>query len=166
MQSGDKEVFAAAVYNELHLAATGTNDAHADAALRRLESAGDEFTLRWLETAAKNGSLAARRARFDATRERIRQRLVKSPVPAEKLVRERLMNAAVSDLTCSALEAPLKGFMWRWATTNTAGPAVRAELTKLQSEPLNTNSPTLPEAVRHRVNSYTTSLLEAPARRP
>jgi len=164
-QTGDKEVFAAALYNELHLAILRTNAAQAESALRQLQVDGDEFTVQWLERAATNNP--ARREELTAASERLRQRLAKDPRPAAGLVRARLLNAAVSDLTCSALEGPLKGFMWRWVETNASQPAVRAELTRLQAEPVKTNFDlTLPELIRNRANLYTTHLLAPPGKKP
>jgi hypothetical protein len=164
LQAGDQEVAAAAEYNLLHLAAVGTNDTEAKAALLKLAELGDEFTLAWLERHPPRTTSPERSALAQKTQEQIRHRVQTTPSAPEKLVYPRLLRTAVADLTCNALEVELKGFAWDWIRRQATNDAVRAELRQLARPGSAATLPLSPQHVRERASSYTDSLLNPPKR--
>ena len=135
IQVSDTEVAAAAKYNLLHIPLAGTNGPAIKAALHQLETVGDEFTARWIEILARCPEPDLYRLQLLATRARIEKRMAEAlPRPAEKLIRERFLRAAVANMTCNPLESPLPHFVMQWAGSHVSEPLFRAELRKFATE--------------------------------
>lgn len=163
-EAGDREVAAAAEYNLVHLRALAADEAVARPALEQLAKSGDAFTLQWLDAPGYLKIPAARQPQISATQERIRERLKgASPPPSEKQVEAWLLRAAVSDLTCNALEVPLGRFRTEWMTQHRDGPAVRSQLETLAASPRPATVPVFgPGFVRDRALSYCLAALNPP----
>ncbi len=164
VEAGDHEVAAAAEYNLLHLAATGTNNIEASAALVKLVTLGDEFTLAWLKKSSPRTTNRERQTLLRKTQSQIRHRLQAAPNAPEKLVSPRLLRMAVADLTCNDLEVEIKGFTFSWARLQATNSAVRAELRRLDQPASTTTSLPSPASVRQRASSYPDHLLKPPNR--
>jgi hypothetical protein len=164
VEAGDHEGMAAAEYNLLHLAAAGTNDTEASAALVKLATLGDEFTLAWLKKHSPRTTNRERRTLLRKTQGQIRHRLQIAPSAPEKLVWPRLLRMAVADLTCNDLEVEIKGFTFSWVRLQATKEAVRAELHRLD-QPASTAAPFQSSASIHqRASSYADHLLKLPNR--
>jgi hypothetical protein len=161
IQLSDTEVAAAAEYNLLHIPLAGTNGPAIAAALHQLETLGDEFTVRWLEVLVRRPEPDLFRAELLATRTRIENRLAEAaPRRPEKLVRERLLRAAVANLTCNPMESPLPRFVMQWAGRHAAEALFRAELKQLATRTLSTRDSFMIAAIRRLAAGRASSLLK------
>jgi hypothetical protein len=163
VQSGDREVQAAVGYNRLHLEAVSTDEAIARVALEALAKSGDAFTLDWLQGPHRGPVATALEPVAVRTAARLRTRLEASPEVPEKTARAWMLRAAVADLTCTALEVPLKRFEHEWLKRHGANPAVRHELEALAAASQRTGHPLDPGAIRARAAAYAAQLFAGPA---
>ncbi|MHB9006910.1 MAG: hypothetical protein ACYDC1_08245 [Limisphaerales bacterium] len=152
--AADREVAAAAAYNLVHLQALADDEAIARLALEQLAKSGDAFTLRWLDAPRHWKIPAARQPLVSATQERIRERLKEASPPPEEQVEAWLLRAAVSDLTCNALEVPLKQFSREWLARHGSDPAVRRQPEQLTKPGERTDHIHDPASIRARAASY------------
>ena len=155
----DSEVVAAAEFNLVHLRAVAADEAVARAALQALATSGDVFTLTWLQGPHRGPVATALEPVAVRTAERIRARLDASPEVPQKTARAWLLRTAVADLTCSALEVPLKRFEHAWLKRHAADPAVRRELEALAAAGQHTGHALDPGAIRARAGARAARVL-------
>jgi len=166
VEAGDREVMEAAEYNLLHLEAVAGEDAAARAALAKLASLGDEFTLDWLGRPQGVTAPAERRPLIQSTLQQIRARLKTSPVALEKQARNVLLRAAVSDLSCNLLEVQIGRYRHSWLSRHSTNAAVRIELNAWRHELVPEGKWPEPRFIRRRAVSYINVGPDSPERSP
>jgi hypothetical protein len=161
LDAGDLEVASALDYNSIHTGLLNATPEAASTFLSRLEKHGDEFTVHWLDKLTANDAPAVSRELIELTRNRIRERLARHPLKSEQMVRPRFFRAAVADVTCNALERPLKEFVWAWAQAHCGTVECQRELRHLLKDQVLPSEELGPETIRQRVQSYARTFLGA-----
>jgi hypothetical protein len=153
LASNDQAVVNAALYNEAHLLCYNLDSTLVDTAVAHLQKVGDNYSLTWLDTLAARPALTNHHALLKRTRDAIAKRLEQNPQKPEQLLQDRLLRAAVADITCNRLELTLPKFTREWILQNSSSPQFKAELEQIAKRELPDGDPTFYKLVKHRAIS-------------
>jgi hypothetical protein len=153
LASNDQAVVNAALYNEAHVLCYDLDSSLVHAAVGHLQKVGDDYSLTWLDTMVARPALTNHHALFKRTRDAIAKRLEHNPQRPEQLLQDRLIRAAVADITCNRLELTLSKFTREWILRNSSSPQFKAELERIAKHEFPEGNATFYKLVKRRAIS-------------